>query len=79
MSIFALNSFYGSGVALVVAFCLYLLYTTIFSPLAHIQGPILARFSRIWLLKEAYYSTFPFTNIKLHKRYGIGSGRPVPM
>jgi hypothetical protein len=24
----------------------------------------------LWLLKEVWYGTFPYTNVKLHRKYG---------
>ncbi|KAH7018788.1 cytochrome P450 [Ilyonectria destructans] len=53
--------------ALVVSYRLYRALTT---PLRGIQGPWLARFSRLWLFREAYNGTFMHTNSKLHEKYG---------
>lgn len=40
------------------------------SPLRRVPGPFLARFTRLWLLKEAYFGTYPKTSIELHRKYG---------
>ena len=50
---------------------LFLLLRPIFDPLRRVPGPFLARYTRLWLLKEVWRGTFPQTNIKLHKRYGV--------
>ena len=53
--------------ALVVSFKLYRALAT---PLRGVQGPLFARFSRLWLLREVYHGTFMRTNVKLHEKYG---------
>ncbi|KAF5632048.1 cytochrome P450 monooxygenase oxidoreductase [Fusarium sp. NRRL 52700] len=40
------------------------------SPLSRVPGPFLARFTRLWLLKEVYFGTYPKTSIELHRKYG---------
>lgn len=40
------------------------------SPLRRVPGPLLARFTRLWLLKEVYFGTYPKTSIDLHRKYG---------
>ncbi|RDI84047.1 hypothetical protein Vi05172_g6046 [Venturia inaequalis] len=45
-----------------------ILYYT--SPLQDIPGPVLARFSRSWLLREVWRGTMFTTNRDLHLRYG---------
>ncbi|KAK0389342.1 hypothetical protein NLU13_2917 [Sarocladium strictum] len=57
-----------AGVA--VASVLYVLFKPLASPLRHVPGPFLARYTRLWLLKEVYLGTYPQTSIRLHKRYG---------
>ncbi|KAF4443392.1 hypothetical protein F53441_11441 [Fusarium austroafricanum] len=40
------------------------------SPLRRIPGPFLARFTRLWLLKQVYFGTYPKTSVELHRKYG---------
>ncbi|GME62452.1 cytochrome P450 [Neofusicoccum parvum] len=44
--------------------------SAITSPLRSVPGPLLARFSRLWYLRQAWTGKFPRTNIKLHQKYG---------
>jgi hypothetical protein len=36
----------------------------------NVPGPFLARFSRLWYLKQVLKGNFEKTNIELHRRYG---------
>jgi hypothetical protein len=40
------------------------------SPLRRLPGPFLARFSRLWLFREAYNGRMHLTNVKVHEKYG---------
>jgi hypothetical protein len=40
------------------------------SPLRSVPGPFLARFTRLWYLKNVWSGKFEQVNIDLHKRYG---------
>ncbi|EXK46257.1 hypothetical protein FOMG_04463 [Fusarium oxysporum f. sp. melonis 26406] len=59
-----------------LAFCLTLgwviltLVNVLRSPLRQVPGPFLARFTRLWLLKQVYFGTYPKTSIELHRKYG---------
>ncbi|KAK2676887.1 Cytochrome P450 [Fusarium oxysporum f. sp. vasinfectum] len=59
-----------------LAFCLTLgwfiltLVNVLRSPLRRVPGPFLARFTRLWLLKQVYFGTYPKTSIELHRKYG---------
>lgn len=61
---------------LAIVFSLYKLLQPWLAPLRSIPGPLLARYNRLWLFKEAYYGTFPMTNVDLHERYGERDPRP---
>lgn len=43
----------------------------------NVPGPFLARFSRLWYLKQVYEGGFEKTNIELHRRYGKSSCRTL--
>lgn len=58
------------SVAATVLVMSWKIYRAFASPLRGVQGPLFARFSRLWLLKEVYYGTFMRTSIELHGRYG---------
>ena len=62
-------SFEFSLIILIIT-CTFFLCKAFLSPLRHIPGPLLARFTRLWLFREVYNSTFPLTNIELHQKYG---------
>uniref|UniRef100_A0A0D2XTV8 Pisatin demethylase n=1 Tax=Fusarium oxysporum (strain Fo5176) TaxID=660025 RepID=A0A0D2XTV8_FUSOF len=59
-----------------LVFCLTLgwfiltLVNVLRSPLRRVPGPFLARFTRLWLLKQVYFGTYPKTSIELHRKYG---------
>jgi hypothetical protein len=40
-------------------------------PLRDIPGPFLARFTRLWLLRQYVKGDFQKTNLELHERYGM--------
>jgi hypothetical protein len=42
-------------------------------PLKRIPGPFFARFSRLWLLAQYHKGNYHFTNIELHRKYGMSS------
>lgn len=42
-----------------------------FSPLRHIPGPFLTKYTRLWYFVKVWQGDFEQTNIKLHKTYGI--------
>lgn len=42
----------------------------IFDPLRNIPGPFFARFTKLWLVKQAWYGDFHTINLDLHKKYG---------
>ncbi|KAF2455785.1 cytochrome P450 [Lineolata rhizophorae] len=42
----------------------------IISPLRKLPGPFMARFSRLWYLKQVWKGNFEQTNIALHRKYG---------
>ncbi|KAF9771388.1 hypothetical protein IL306_010970 [Fusarium sp. DS 682] len=58
------------GFCLTLAWVVLTLVKSIRSPLTRVPGPFLARFTRLWLLKQAYFGTYPKTSIELHKKYG---------
>ncbi|KAF5708566.1 cytochrome P450 monooxygenase oxidoreductase [Fusarium mundagurra] len=58
------------GFCLTLGWVILTLVKFIRSPLRRVPGPFLARFTRLWLLKQAYYGTYPKTSIELHKKYG---------
>ncbi|PVH84305.1 cytochrome P450 [Cadophora sp. DSE1049] len=58
---------FGYSLGLVV---LFKIYRALADPLRGAQGPLLARFSRLWLFREVYYGTIMRTNINLHEKYG---------
>ena len=58
--------------SLLVAVLLILnwLRSVIFDPLRGIPGPFIARFTRLWLLRQYIKGNYHKTNIELHKEYG---------
>jgi hypothetical protein len=40
-------------------------------PLRDIPGPFLARFTRLWLLRQYVKGKFQKTNLQLHEQYGM--------
>ncbi|KAK7892722.1 hypothetical protein LTR67_006959 [Exophiala xenobiotica] len=49
---------------------LYQLFAYLRDPLRDVPGPLLARFTRLWYLREVARGHFEKTNIALHKKYG---------
>lgn len=45
-------------------------YQFLFGHLHAIQGPLLARWTRLWEFSEVLKGRFEKTNLELHKRYG---------
>jgi hypothetical protein len=62
--------FAGPALGLYAVVCLFIVLKPWFSRLRAIPGPFLTRYTRLWLFKEAYFGTFPQTNVKLHQKYG---------
>ncbi|KAB5545499.1 cytochrome P450 oxidoreductase [Coniochaeta sp. 2T2.1] len=54
----------------VAAYVTYACLAALFSPLRKVPGPFLARFTKLWKLREIYRGHFEKTNIELHARYG---------
>ncbi|RYC86291.1 hypothetical protein BFJ63_vAg10815 [Fusarium oxysporum f. sp. narcissi] len=46
------------------------IYDQVTSTLRDIPGPLLARFSRLWYLYQAYVGDFHLKNIELHQKHG---------
>lgn len=53
-----------------VVYSLRVIFKAFGTPLRHVPGPFLARFTRLWLLNEVYRGTYPRTSVQLHKKYG---------
>ncbi|KAH9204679.1 cytochrome P450 [Leptodontidium sp. 2 PMI_412] len=64
------NFFALSVLPICVLLVVVKLYGILASPLRDVQGPLLARFSRIWLFTKVYQGVFHFDNVALHKKYG---------
>lgn len=58
------------GVGLLLLVIAQTVGQALFSSLRAVPGPISARFSRLWYLKNVSKGTFHETNIQLHKKYG---------
>jgi hypothetical protein len=58
------------ALCLTLGWVLLTLVKLIRSPLTRVPGPFLARFTRLWLLKQVYLGTYPKTSIELHRKYG---------
>lgn len=56
--------------ALVAARLLFVFVQTFVSPLRAVDGPFLARFTRLWYFNRVAHGSFEFENIELHRRYG---------
>lgn len=64
----------GISGLIVLFVTLYLLKWTLNllrDPLSSIPGPFLARFTRLWLLRQYTQGDFHKTNVKLHIQYGM--------
>lgn len=55
---------------LLLVFVFYYAIPAVISPLRSVQGPLLARFSRLWYLKSVWNGDFEQANIALHKKHG---------
>ena len=56
-----------AGLALLVSqICAYLV-----SPLKHIPGPFLAKFTDLWRLLDVYQGETQLTQQALHRKYGV--------
>lgn len=64
-----LNPLYVSA-AVVVAIISMVLYKIIYDPLAHIPGPLIARFTPIWLYSLSFRGIEASTIDQLHKKFG---------
>ena len=53
------------------AFVAHLLLRALFSPLRHIPGPFLARFTDFWYFWNVRNGSFEDVNLDLHKKYGM--------
>lgn len=53
-----------------VIFIVFILLRPLLSSSRRIPGPFLARYTRLWLLREVWYGTFPYTSVELHRKYG---------
>lgn len=58
------------GVGLLLLAIARIVEQGLFSSLRAVPGPISARFSRLWYLRNVSKGTFHETNIRLHKKYG---------
>jgi hypothetical protein len=58
-----------------IAFSIFIVLNRIrkvlLDPLRDVPGPFIARFSRLWLLREYINGNFHETNINLHQKYGM--------
>lgn len=54
----------------IVALVTYFLYQLFFSPLAGIPGPLLAKVSRLWMIRRARRGDMHRTMIALHRKHG---------
>ena len=63
-------AFIGVFFALFSVRVIFVLISNLRSPLRDIPGPLLARFTRLWLFKELAHGHFEKTNIAIHKKYG---------
>jgi hypothetical protein len=53
-----------------ILYCFRLLHRGYVSNKQDIPGPFLARFSRLWYLRQVRKRNFQQTNLELHKLYG---------
>ncbi|KIW16028.1 hypothetical protein PV08_06079 [Exophiala spinifera] len=59
-----------AGCGLLGIWVLFQLFSYLRDPLRDIPGPLAARFTRLWYLKEVACGRFEQTNIALHRKYG---------
>ncbi len=57
-------------VLLLIPLLLHTLYKAYATPLRHIPGPWIAKFTRLWLLKAINSREYQSINVELHKKYG---------
>lgn len=55
---------------LATIFTIFAVLNILRDPLRDIPGPRLARFTRLWYMREVYKGHFQRKNIELHRRYG---------
>ena len=53
------------------AFIAHLLLRALLSPLRHIPGPFLARFTDLWYFWNVRKGSFEEVNLDLHRKYGM--------
>lgn len=70
MERFTASTIWPLVAACIICWMLVTLIRSFVSPLRRVPGPLLARYTRLWLFKETYRGTFPKTNVELHKKYG---------
>lgn len=51
----------------------YVIIKALVSPLRRLPGPFLARFSRIWYLRNVWRGDFEKKNLELHQKYGTNT------
>ncbi|KAM5354813.1 hypothetical protein ACJ41O_001459 [Fusarium nematophilum] len=56
--------------AVIVYAAVYPFLSESFSPLRRLPGPLAARFSRLWYLRQVSTGQFHFINVDLHKKHG---------
>ncbi|KAH7016686.1 hypothetical protein EDB80DRAFT_873425 [Ilyonectria destructans] len=56
--------------AIVPLFLLHRIFRAIRDPLKSQPGPFLARFTRLWLIRQFIWGDYHKTNIELHRKYG---------
>uniref|UniRef100_A0A093Y5K2 Pisatin demethylase n=1 Tax=Talaromyces marneffei PM1 TaxID=1077442 RepID=A0A093Y5K2_TALMA len=54
----------------VIVWALYITGRAYIDPLRDIDGPFIARFTRLWYLKKIFEGKFELVNVALHKKYG---------
>lgn len=59
---------------LISLYTVYACYLVFFSPLRHIPGPFVARFSRIWEFYRVIRGDLNWRTISLHEKYGWSYG-----
>ena len=51
-------------------FVTYHVLQYVLDPLRDVPGPLLARFTRLWYLRELYRGHYEKTNLEIHRKYG---------
>ena len=54
-----------------IGFVAHLLLRALLSPLRHVPGPFLARFTDLWYFWNVRKGSFENLNLDLHKKYGM--------